>query len=102
VRNAVIFAVDVETIQVGIAPSHGDLNGVMRVGDGVVAPQEQPTQRKLFLDGKEQALDVDAQDLVEVLLRNGAQRNKSSSAGVGENDIEMPSLLLDRRIESQY
>ena len=43
VRNAVIFAVDVETIQVGIAPTHGDLNGVMEVGDGVLAPQEQPT-----------------------------------------------------------
>ena len=57
-------------------------------------------QRKRFLNGKEQALDVDVEDLVEVLLRNGAQRGKSSSAGVGENDIEMPFLLLDRRIES--
>jgi hypothetical protein len=43
VRNAVIFAVDVKAIQVGIAPTHGDLNGVMEVGDGVVAPQEQST-----------------------------------------------------------
>ena len=56
-------------------------------------------QRKRFLNGKEQALDVDVEDLVEVLLRNGAQRGKSSCAGVGENDIEMPFLLLDRRIE---
>ena len=30
-------------VQVGIALFHGDLNGVMEVGDGVVAPQEQPT-----------------------------------------------------------
>jgi hypothetical protein len=41
VRNAVVFAVDVKTFQVGVRPTHGDLNGVMEVGDGVVAAQEQ-------------------------------------------------------------
>jgi len=41
VRNAVVFAVDVKTIQVGVRPTHGDLNGVMEVGDRVVASQKQ-------------------------------------------------------------
>ena len=41
VRNAIVFAVDVKTIQVRITPTHGDLNGVMEVSDAVVAPQEQ-------------------------------------------------------------
>jgi hypothetical protein len=44
VRARALFAVDVKAIQVGIAPTHGDLNGVMEVGDGVVAPQEQPVR----------------------------------------------------------
>ena len=29
--NAVVFAVDVKTIQVGVRPTHGDLNGVMEL-----------------------------------------------------------------------
>jgi hypothetical protein len=33
--------VDVETIQVGIAPPHGNLNRVMEVGNAVVASQKQ-------------------------------------------------------------
>jgi hypothetical protein len=37
VRHALIFAVEVKTVEVGIMPAHGDLNGVMQVGDGVVA-----------------------------------------------------------------
>jgi hypothetical protein len=37
VRNAVIFAVEVKPVQVGIIPTQGDLKGVMQVGDGVVA-----------------------------------------------------------------
>ena len=40
-RNAVIFAVDVKTMQMGITPTHGNLNRVMKVGDAVVIPQEQ-------------------------------------------------------------
>jgi hypothetical protein len=30
VRNAVIFTVDVKTMQVGITPTHGNLNRVMK------------------------------------------------------------------------
>ena len=41
VRNAVIFAVDMKTMQVGITPTHGNLNRVMKVGYAVVTPQEQ-------------------------------------------------------------
>ena len=41
VRNAVIFPVDVKPMQVGITPTHGNLNRVMKVGNAVVAPQEQ-------------------------------------------------------------
>src|SRR6266436_8111832 len=41
VRNAVIFAVDVKTMQVGITPAHGNLNRVMKVGNAVVTLQEQ-------------------------------------------------------------
>ena len=41
VRNAVIFAVDVNTMQMGITPTHGNLNRVMKVGNAVVTPQEQ-------------------------------------------------------------
>jgi hypothetical protein len=41
VRNAVIFAVDVKTMQVGITPTHGNLNRVVKIGDAVVIPQEQ-------------------------------------------------------------
>jgi hypothetical protein len=41
VRNAVIFPVDVKPMQVGITPTHGDLNRVMKVGNAVIAPQEQ-------------------------------------------------------------
>jgi hypothetical protein len=37
VRNAVGFAVEVKAVQVGVAPTQGDLNGVGEVGDGVVA-----------------------------------------------------------------
>ena len=40
-RNAVIFTVDVKTMQVGITPTHGNLNRVMKVGNAVVTPQEQ-------------------------------------------------------------
>ncbi len=40
-RNAVIFPVDVKPMQVGITPTHGDLNRVMKVGNAVIAPQEQ-------------------------------------------------------------
>jgi hypothetical protein len=35
VRNALIFAVDVKTMQVGITPTHGNLNRVMKIGNGV-------------------------------------------------------------------
>jgi len=55
---------------------------------------------KRFLNGKEQALDVDVEDLVEMLLRDGRPAGQKILRGVGENDIEMPFLLLDRRIES--
>jgi len=41
VRNAVIFAMDVKPMQVGITPPHGNLNRVMKVGNAVVAPQKQ-------------------------------------------------------------
>jgi hypothetical protein len=41
VRNAVIFAVDVNTMQVGITPTHGNLNRVMNVGNAAVTSQEQ-------------------------------------------------------------
>jgi len=41
VRNAVVFAVDMKTMQVGITPTHGNLNRVMKVGNAVVTPQEQ-------------------------------------------------------------
>ena len=40
-RNAVIFAVDVKTMKVGITPTHGNLNRVMKVGNAVVIAQEQ-------------------------------------------------------------
>ena len=40
-RNAVIFPVDVKPMQVGITPTHGNLNRVMKVGNAVIAPQEQ-------------------------------------------------------------
>ena len=40
-RNAVIFPVDVKPMQVGITPTHGDLNRVMKVRNAVIAPQEQ-------------------------------------------------------------
>ena len=47
VRNAVIFPVDVKPMQVGITPTHGDLNRVMKVGNAVIAPQEQsPPDRR--------------------------------------------------------
>jgi hypothetical protein len=39
-RNAVVFAVDLKAVQVGITPTHGDLNGVREVGDAVAAAQE--------------------------------------------------------------
>jgi hypothetical protein len=35
VRNALIFAVDVKTMQVGITPTHGNLNRVMKIGNAV-------------------------------------------------------------------
>jgi hypothetical protein len=41
VRNAVIFPVDVKPMQVGITPTHGDLNRVMKVGNAVIVPLEQ-------------------------------------------------------------
>jgi hypothetical protein len=41
VRNATIFAVDVKPMQVGITPPMENLNRVMKVGNAVVAPQEQ-------------------------------------------------------------
>jgi len=41
VRNAVIFAVDVKPMKVGIIPTHGNLNRVMKVGNAVITPQEQ-------------------------------------------------------------
>jgi hypothetical protein len=37
----IIFTVDVKTMQVGITPTHGNLNRVMKVGNAVVTPQEQ-------------------------------------------------------------
>ena len=40
-RDAVVFAVECENDSSGITPTHGDLNGVMEVGDAVVAPQKQ-------------------------------------------------------------
>jgi hypothetical protein len=40
-RNAVIFPVDMKPMQVGITPTDGNLNRVMKVGNAVIAPQEQ-------------------------------------------------------------
>jgi hypothetical protein len=35
-------------------------------------------QRKRFLNGKKQAFDVDVEDVIEVFLRNGAQRSETA------------------------
>jgi hypothetical protein len=43
-RNAVIFPMDVKPMQVGITPTHGNLNGVMEVGNAVVASQSNRRQ----------------------------------------------------------
>jgi len=39
--DAVIFAVDVKPMKVGIIPTHGNLNRVMKIGNTVVGSQEQ-------------------------------------------------------------
>jgi hypothetical protein len=41
VRNAIIFAVDVKPMQMGITSPHENLNRVTKVGNAVVSPQEQ-------------------------------------------------------------
>src|ERR1017187_69097 len=38
--DPVVLAVNVEPVQMGIAPAHGNLNGVMEIGDGLIAAQQ--------------------------------------------------------------
>ena len=42
VRDAIILAVNVKPMEVGIAPAHSDLNDVMEVGNALVTAQQQP------------------------------------------------------------
>src|ERR1035438_6698105 len=39
-RDPVVLAVNVEAIEVRIAPAHGDLNGVMEISDSLIAAQQ--------------------------------------------------------------
>jgi hypothetical protein len=38
---------DAEAVQVGIAPTHGDLNGVVQIGDGLIAAAAGPAASSL-------------------------------------------------------
>jgi hypothetical protein len=52
-------------------------------------------ERQCALNREECALDVDVELLVEVFLRNLAQRTELADAGVGEEDVESALLLAD-------
>jgi hypothetical protein len=40
--DAVVFAPDTEAVQVGIIPAHGDLQGMVEIGDGAVTAHQEP------------------------------------------------------------
>lgn len=40
-RHAVVLAVNVKPMKVGIAPAEADLNGVMEIGDALVTAQQE-------------------------------------------------------------
>ena len=67
VRDAVVSAVDVKTIQVGITPTHGDLNGVMEVGGAVVAPQKQSAPDHRLMPRKATLGGMTAVDVLELV-----------------------------------
>jgi len=56
-------------------------------------------QRQRLLHGEERALDVDAERLVEVLFGDRSQRSKFAATGICEDDVEVPLLLLHRRVQ---
>jgi hypothetical protein len=38
----VVFATDAKAMQVGVIPAHGDLQGIMEIGDGAITADQQP------------------------------------------------------------
>ena len=50
--------------------------------------------------GEEQPLDVDGEELIEVLLADRPERGDRCDAGVGEQDVEAPFLLLHRGVQT--
>jgi hypothetical protein len=56
-------------------------------------------QGKRFLDGKKQSFNVDVKDLIEMFLRDRAQRSKASATSVSEKNIQVSFLLSDDRVK---
>jgi hypothetical protein len=54
-------------------------------------------QRQRLLHGEERPLNVDTKILVEVFFGHLFKWNKSAAASVGEQNVEPPFLLFDRR-----
>jgi hypothetical protein len=59
-RDPVVLAVNVEAIEVRIAPAHGDLNGVMEIGDRLIAAQQNaaPDHRPYFAQSHLELVDA--------------------------------------------
>jgi hypothetical protein len=38
--HSIVLAVNMEAVQMGIAPPHGELNGIVEIGDRLIAPQQ--------------------------------------------------------------
>ena len=73
--------------------SRGDDRGVQNDGASIF----QEWQR--LLHRKQKAFDVGVEYLVEVLLSDFAKRGELSRSCVGEEDIDLPLLLLYRRVQ---
>jgi hypothetical protein len=58
-----------------------------------------PQQRESLLHGEQRALDVDVEDLVKLLARDGAQRGEVAESGIGEQHIDGAFVRSDGREE---
>src|SRR5262249_7122866 len=56
-------------------------------------------QRQGLLRSEHGALDVGAEDLVEMLLGDRADWSKVGHSGVGEHDVDMPLFLADLPVD---
>ena len=102
-----VFQVDGPAASEGTHRSLGravDAEGVEALGgnDGGIE-DDRPSidqQRKRLLHGEEKTLDVGVESLVEMFFGDRPEGREFTAAGIGEDDIDVASLLLDGCVQA--